>query len=138
MCVWYAMVCVDSMVAEGRMDERTARVVLDTFDETVADDFLTQVSQYDQSDMHVTVGIMTTALHHSTLCTMLYYTITLHELHHTPLHYTTLHCYSLTWCDYSNCCRFTSLFFHYHSLTHSLLFYHCINVSMCVGGGAQL
>ena len=90
------MVCVDSMVAEGRMDERTARVVLDTFDETVADDFLTQVSQYDQSDMHVTVGIMTTALHctalpHSTLCTMLYYTITLHELHLTPLHYTTLH-----------------------------------------------
>ena len=70
------MVCVDSMVAEGRMDERTARVVLDTFDETVADDFLTQVSQYDQSDMHVTVGIMTTALHHSTLYTMLYYSVT--------------------------------------------------------------
>lgn len=49
------MVHADTLVSEGRMSKDTAKKVLDNFDDTIVDNFRTQMATLEQSETEITV-----------------------------------------------------------------------------------
>mmetsp|Transcript_24829 Transcript_24829/g.42033 ORF Transcript_24829/g.42033 Transcript_24829/m.42033 type:complete len:133 (-) Transcript_24829:446-844(-) len=49
---------LNTLVDEKKLTKEAAKVVLDTFDETIEEDFQTQVSQYEHSDLEITAEVL--------------------------------------------------------------------------------
>lgn len=56
----------DTLLEENKMTKEAAKIILDTFDQTVAEIFDTQVAPYTQSDPEITVMLRKTHWHKKT------------------------------------------------------------------------
>lgn len=49
---------LNTLVDEKKMSKKAAQVVLDTFDTTIEENFRTQVTQYEHSDLEITAEVL--------------------------------------------------------------------------------